>query len=663
MELQMIKGIGKKRVKQLNENNIHTAYNLITTFPKRYIIKKLSRLDEANEKEYAYFEGIIISKPSLFFIRSNLSKLSFRMKTEDQEITVSVFNQKYLIRTLYENTNIVVYGKLNDNKQSMNVQKIYHAKNFSEGYEPVYNLQDLNDKTFLKLVKSTLENFNNLQEYLPLHILKKHNLITLTELVKTVHTPQTSDEYHRAVDRLKYEEIFLHQTRMQYIKYQEKSKHKTKKIFDQRAIDHFISTLAFKLTKAQNTTLITILNDLKSDSTMYRMLQGDTGSGKTLVAALSAYAVILSGYQVAFMAPTEILARQHYKTLKALFLNTEINLAFLSNSMPKEKISTLQSQLSQGKIDLIIGTHKLFSTDTVYHNLGLNITDEQHRFGVNQRKNLKQKGTGVESLYLSATPIPRTLGKTLYGNMDISILNERPESRLPTKTKAIPHQKQAVILNRLQNVLQKGEQVYVVAPTIEPTEQFPYSVDELYKHYLETFPTYNIAKVHGKMDRDVQENILLKFKRGGYDILIATTIIEVGIDVPNATTILIYHAEKFGFSQLHQLRGRVGRGSVEGACILFYTPSEQTMSRMNIMEKTTDGFKLSEYDLEYRGHGDLIGTIQSGYLPFKYIAFPKDNPLLHHANADAKEIIKDLIDNKETVIPLKKKLDKMYSTD
>ncbi len=663
MELKTIKGIGNKRLEHLNHNGIHTIKGLVSTFPKRYNIKYLSHLEDASNETYTYYQGKILEKPTIYFIRNNLSKLSFPMDFEGKTITVSVFNQKFLLRSLFQYSNVVVYGKFNDQFNALQAQKVYLLKNFKEGYEPVYNLASINDKTFLKLVHESLNALNTIQDPLPKNLVNKHHLMQYNDLLNKVHTPKNHSEYEAIMKRLKYQELLIHQVKMQYAKYIEKSAHKTKKAFDSLLIDAFINSLPFSLTDGQMTTIDTLLNDLKSESSMYRLLQGDTGSGKTVVALISAYAVVLSGYQVAFMAPTEILARQHFKTFKDFLKGLDLNVSYLSNSLPLDKIRSTQHQLKQGEIDVVVGTHKLFSKDTTYANLGLSITDEQHRFGVNQRKSLKEKGQGVESLYLSATPIPRTLGKTLYGNMDISIINERPLKREFTKTKAIPHQHQSVILNRLKNVFNKEEQIYVVAPNIETTDTFPNSVNALYKKFTSHFPTKTIKKLHGKMPKETQDNTLMTFKRGGIDILIATTIIEVGIDIPNATTMLIYHSEKFGFSQLHQLRGRVGRGKKQGACILFYTPSDVAKKRMKIMEDTTDGFVLSEYDLKYRGQGDLIGTLQSGYLPFRYVSFPDDHPLLEEVTLDAKEVVSGIIKNDPTYLTMKNIINQNFSSD
>ncbi len=659
MDLTDLKGVGKKRADLLKQNDIYLPEHILTTFPKRYIHHKISRLDQTDFENYFYLVAKITNTPSVFFIRKNLSKLSFNVIIENKSYSVAIFNQHYLKRTLFKNTEVVIYGKISDSSLSISAQKIYHRSNFKEGYIPVYNLEGIADSTYLKLVKNTYEIFKgSLKDTLPSPLRKRYKLFNYEQLIASVHEPINEENHKQVQRRLKYEELLHHQLRMQYLKYLRKQSQKSAKQYSNEQLNDFMRSLNINLTNAQKREIQNILKDLQSPLCMHRLLQGDTGSGKTLVAAVVAYAAILSKTQVAFMAPTEILARQHYTNIAVIFERTDVNVGYLSNNLSKAEIASVLKDLQSGSIDLLVGTHKLFSNDTIYQNLGLVITDEQHRFGVNQRERLKAKGTEADTLYLSATPIPRTLGKTLFGDMDISVLDERPLSRKDTQTKRTVFSNMNKVFDLVVEKLKNGEQVFVVSPNIEENETLKYSVKHLYKRYKQHFPKHSVAMLHGKLDRDRQETVLMKFKAAQTHILIATTIIEVGIDIPKASTIIIYHAEKMGYAQLHQLRGRVGRGDKDGLCILVHKDDPAVHERLSVMEKTTDGFALSEYDLAYRGHGDLIGTIQSGYLPFQHAVIPEDTNILNVAHQDAIDILPKILNEDPSYKSLKSLLEK-----
>ncbi len=655
MKLSELKGVGEKRVEQLNLNGIHTPDHIVSTYPKRYVFRALSTLEDANEDGYFYLQGKIVSNPSVFFIRKNLSKLSFRMVMEGIELSVLVFNQHYLKKTLRNGSYVVVYAKVDHQKRSLTAQKVTHRANFKEGFEPVYNLEGISDKTFLKIVRQTYDILKgHFKETLPLFLRERYRLLDIESLMKEVHEPSGIDAYKQVKRRLKYEELFTQQLTMQYLRHVRKQGQKAMKTFNMETVDAFIRDLPFSLTSHQTAAIDMILKDLQSALAMHRLLQGDTGSGKTIVAAVSAYACIQAGFQVAFMAPTEILARQHYASLKKLFEGKDVEVAYLSNNISPESIQSVINGLSDQSIHLVVGTHKLFSTETAYANLGLVITDEQHRFGVNQRRKLRDKGADVDSLHLSATPIPRTLSKTLYGDMDISSLRERPKHRKATTTRILPFDQASHALDAVKTSLEKGEQVFVVSPNIESNERVENGAKALYRSMKKRYPHHRVALVHGQQHKETQEHTLMRFKAGKIDLLVATTVIEVGIDVPGATLMVVYHAERMGLAQLHQLRGRVGRGDREGMCYLLYVDSEDTAERLGVIETTTDGFKLSEYDLSFRGHGDLIGTIQSGYLPFTHASLPEDQKILEVAHTDAKNHISDLLGGDEAFKRLKK---------
>ena len=636
MQLTDLKGIGQKRAEKLKACHIHTPFALASTFPKRYIHRHITGFKDAKVEETIYLKAKVKSKPKVFFIRRNLSKLTLKSAVDAHEFSVGIFNQHYLRQHLHIDTDVILYGKFSEAKRSFTAQKIFLAKHFVEGYIPIYNMDNIPDPTFYKLTQTALAQVEPPKEYLPRALLEKYKLFNIEQIYTHIHQPKHEKIYHQLMRRLKFEELFLFQLKMRYQKSlrQTSITPTTDQSFD--ILNPFFESPDFTLTNEQLTSLKAIISDLQSAKTMYRLLQGDTGSGKTIVAFLAACYVMLHQKQVAFMAPTEILAKQHAQTFQKHFAHTPFKMVYLSQSLDRETLKDTARQITMHEADFIIGTHKLYSESIAYHDLAFVITDEQHRFGVNQRKQLTKKGAYAHRLHLSATPIPRTLAQSLYGDMDVSTITKKPMQQTTVTTKIHPVSYEASLFQTIEKTVRTKHKVFIVSPVIETSETFEHSLKALYKRYSKRFKTLNVGILHGRMSQTKQDDILHRFKEDQLDILIATTIIEVGIDFPNATLMIIYHAERFGFAQLHQLRGRVGRGTVDSVCVCLYQNSDEAPARLAEFKATTDGFQLSQYDLSYRGHGDLIGTLQSGYIAFRYTDLARDQNILEVAVKEAK---------------------------
>ena len=476
-----------------------------------------------------------------------------------------------------------------------------------------------------------------------LSLLKHYRLVDIRTLVEFIHFPQNPEQIRQVERRVKYEELLKFELKMYYIKYRRREAHQDcEKVFDAEKVHSFIRRLPFELTADQSTVVQAILQDLKSPYMMNRLLQGDVGSGKTVVAGIGVYATILAGYQCAVMAPTEILAQQHFKSFISLFADEPIRIELLTSSNTNKEKKEIYQKLRDGEIDLIIGTHALIVDYVEFKRLGFLVIDEQHRFGVNQRKALREKGLYPDSLFLSATPIPRTLSLTVFGDMDVSQIKTMPKGRLPVKTYVIPSKLESRLLNFVKQTCDRGEQVYVVAPLIEESEKMDLeNALDLFERYRKYFQnTYQVGLLHGRMTNEEKEAIMAQFKANEVQILVSTTVVEVGVDVPNATLMIIIDAHRFGLSQLHQLRGRVGRGQKQSYCILMSDQTtDKAQERLAIMTQTNDGFEIAEEDLRLRGPGDFFGSRQSGLPEFKMADIIADYKILEVARNDAIMII------------------------
>ena len=637
MILTDVKGVGPKSEKVLNKMGIYTPDDLINYYPFRYEIISRSDLNSLKDEDRIVIDGVIESTPTIFFF-GRKDRMNFKLRTSTNLFNVTIFNRGFLKSKLLVGSNISVIGKL-DRRHNLII-----ASDLKFGLlpdkpkiEPVYH-------TVSGITGKQIENFiNNLffqdfkiSDFIPNEYASKYGFISKKKALELIHFPRALKDIDLASKRLKYEEAFKFMFKMNYLKMSSKKNDGLKRIVDKTKVEEFISSLPFKLTIDQEKSVDAIYEDLVSPNRMNRLLQGDVGSGKTIVAIIALYINYLGGYQGALMAPTEILANQHFINIEKLFKKYGINVALLTGNT-KGKTS-LYKKIKDNEIDIIIGTHALISEKLEYSNLGLVITDEQHRFGVNQRSNLKNKGKKPDILYMSATPIPRTYALTLYGDMDVSSIKTVPSGRKEIKTIIKSDKEIKDVLTSMLNEIKKGHQVYVVAPLIEESENSELTnVEELYENLEKALgKVAKIGLLHGKMSAKDKDSIMESFKNNEIQILVSTTVIEVGVDVKNATMMVIFDAFKFGLSALHQLRGRVGRNDLDSYCILV---SSRETERLKILEETNDGFKVSEEDFKLRGSGDIFGIRQSGDMAFKILNIKNDFDILRAAKDDSYEFL------------------------
>ena len=656
MQLKDVKGIGPKSLSLLNKINIYTVEDLVTHYPFRYEILKRCNLNEVEDGGKIIIDGKIESVPILMHFKAGLNKMNFRLVTASGVVGVSIFNRAFLKSQLTVGTGVTVIGKLDNAKNVITASDIKLETLMNKvKIEPVYHCTSgLTNKNMSTYINMALLMFGKeIPDYIPSSYLEKYNFLNKKTSLNIVHNPSTMDKLKEVTIRLKYEELFAFMFKINYLKVQNKKKNNglTRKI-DRSKLDEFINKLSFELTDDQKKAIDEILNDLESPSRMNRLLQGDVGSGKTIVSFIAMLANYFSGYQSALMAPTEILATQHYKNLVNFINDSDIKIELLTGSTSKKDKLRIYSGLKDGSISMVVGTHALIQDDVVYNNLGLVITDEQHRFGVHQRANLQNKGVKPDVLYMSATPIPRTYALTIFGDMDVSTIKMRPKGRQKIDTFVKKNSEIKDVLELMYKELKEGHQVYVIAPLIEDSENSDLATVCNLKDQMKLAfgDKYKIDIVHGKMATGAKDVIMEQFKENKIQILISTTVVEVGVDVSNATTMVIFDADRFGLSTLHQLRGRVGRGSFKSQCILI---SDSDAERLKIMETVDDGFVISEADFKLRGHGDLFGTKQSGDMSFKIANIREDYKILLQAKKDSKEY---LLDKNTDEDYLKKKL-------
>lgn len=653
-ELKDVKGIGPKALSLLNKININSIEDLVTHYPFRYDILERCDLSKTGDGEKITIDGKVESIPILMRFKAGLNKMNFRLVTQSGVVGVSIFNRAFLKSQLSVGTGVTVIGKLDKNKNviTANDIKIGILTNKVK-IEPVYHctsgITNKNMSTYINM--ALLMYGKDINDYIPETYRDKYSFVNKKTALNIIHNPSTAEKLKEVTIRLKYEELFEFMFKINYLKQENKKKNNglVRKI-DRDKLNEFIKKIPFKLTDDQLNAIDEIVNDLEAPNRMNRLLQGDVGSGKTVVAFTGMFANYLCGYQSALMAPTEILATQHYNNLVEFLKDTDVNIALLTGSTPKKEKNEIYENLKNGTINMIIGTHALIQDEVEYNNLGLVITDEQHRFGVHQRANLQNKGVKPDVLFMSATPIPRTYALTIFGDMDVSTIKQRPKGRQKIDTYVKKNSEIKDVLEMMFKELKAGHQVYVIAPLIEESENSDLTnVNDLKDKMTMAFGNhYKIDIVHGKMASGAKDLIMNQFKNNEVQILISTTVVEVGVDVPNATTMAIFDADRFGLSTLHQLRGRVGRGTSKSQCILI---SDSDAERLKIMEREDDGFVISEEDFKLRGHGDLFGTKQSGDMTFKIANIKNDYKILLQAKKDSKEYLLD----KETDNDLLKK--------
>ena len=573
-----------------------------------------------------------------------INKISFRIETVYGKMGVILFNRAFLKNNLRIGTNIVVIGKY-DKKNNVLVASdiLFKSLGTKEEIIPVYHLTSgITSNTLKKFINEALLSYKDqVVDNIPKYLSDKYNFVSKKLALSIVHNPSDKEKLEEVLKRLQYEELFEFMFKINYLKYKRRKENiGIRRDVDIQKLDKVIKSLPFELTEDQLKTTYDIIEDLSSEKQMNRIIQGDVGSGKTIVSFLAIYYNFLSGYQSALMAPTEILAIQHYNNLKELNFAKNLRIELLVGKLKKKEKEDIYKAIEKGEVDVVIGTHAIIQEALKYHNLGLVITDEQHRFGVNQRANLKNKGNYPDVLYMSATPIPRTYALTIYGDMDISSIKKMTKGRKPVETIIKSEEEMKEVLEMMYKELINNHQIYVISPLIEENDNSDLNdVEKIENNMKKAFGSkFNIGVMHGKMKSAEKELIMQEFKQKKIDILVSTTVIEVGVDVENATMIVIFDSDRFGLSTLHQLRGRVGRSSLESKCILI---SNTDKERLNIMTKTTDGFKISEEDFKLRGSGDLFGTKQSGDMSFKLANLKQDYNLLINAKNDTEEFLKN----------------------
>ena len=639
-DLSNIKGLGPKTIETLKNININNIEDLVYYYPYRHEIVRLNDIKEAKDKDNVVIECIVDSVPLTRRFRANMTSLTFRAMSNKKMIAVMIFNRAFLKSQIRPGSIVTVIGKYDALKNTVIASDIKFERLQTGSIIPVYHLTTgLTSKALKKYIDEALTKFDNYIDYVPDYLNERYNLISKKSAVNMIHNPKNEDEVKKALIKLKYEELFQFMFKINYLKEVNKeSKIGYLRNVDPEDVNEFIRSLPFELTADQDTAIEEIYKDMTSSKRMNRMLQGDVGSGKTIVSVIAAYINYLGKYQTALMAPTEVLAYQHYESIKNILAGTNIRVDILSGSMKKKEKDEVVEKLKDGKIDFIIGTHALLSDNVVFKNLGLVITDEQHRFGVNQRASLKNKGLLPDVLYMSATPIPRTFALTIYGDMDISNIKTKPKGRKEIKT-IIKSEKELVqVYDMMKREIDNHHQVYIVSPLIEDSEVIDLTTVNEIKRNIELYfnKTVKSAILHGKLSKTDKDKIMDDFKNGKIDVLISTTVIEVGIDVKNATMMIIYDAERFGLATLHQLRGRVGRNEYDCTCILI---GDESCERLKVLCESNDGFYITEKDYEMRGEGDLFGVKQSGDMSFKIADLKRDFSILSQANIDAENFL------------------------
>ena len=642
--IQYLKGVGEKRAKILNKLDIFTVGDLLRFYPRDYMDwSKITSIAGAPFDTNCCVRAIVNHKPRGAKIRKGMTIYKTVATDGESLMNITIFNNKYAAESLEAGEEYLFYGKVSGNfhRREMSSPLIAPVENGIR-IRPIYHQSaGINSKAIEKLVRQAYEARKDyFVDCIPQSLRDKLCLMEINKAIYELHFPTNEDTVSEARRRLIFEELFIFQLGLMKLKGNRKES--TPVSIEKDFTDDFIKTLPFTLTGAQERAVRESVQQMTSNFTMNRLLQGDVGSGKTAVAAALIYTVAKNGYQSAFMAPTEILAQQHYKTCLKFFENTDIKIALLTGSVTAAKKREIKAQLKSGEIRLIVGTHALIQNDVEFENLGLVITDEQHRFGVKHRGALSGKGDRPHTLVMSATPIPRTLALMLYGDLDVSILDELPPGRQPIETYAIDTAKRHRAFNYVKKHLDEGRQGYIVCPLVEEGETDLAAAQEYSENISRGFFSgYSVGLLHGKMKPKDKEEVMSKFVSGEIKLLVSTTVIEVGVDVPNSVIMVIENAERFGLSQLHQLRGRIGRGQYKSTCILITdAQNEAAQRRMKVMTSTTDGFKIADEDLKMRGPGDFFGSRQHG-LPEMKIAMLTDTAILNEANRFAREIIID----------------------
>ena len=638
MDLQQLKGVGEKTIEHFYQSNIYNLEELVSYYPYKYQILQPDTLEDSDEKVTLTINATVTDSGKVSYIRKNFNSLRFKVESYGKIINVTIFNRAFLKTHLRVGKEITLIGKYNNKTNMFTANDIKLSK--LEGTEiiPVYHLiKGLKNNSLHIIIVEALKEIK-LEDYIPETYQSKYQLLSKQEAIKKIHIPKNTEEIKEAKRTLIYEELFIFMFKIQYLKSLKEKEVGIKKEFPMEEVEKFIASLPFMLTNDQKKGVLESLQDLSFPKKMNRLLLGDVGSGKTIVATVLLYANYLAGFQSAFLAPTEILATQHFLSIRELFKKTEIHIELLIGSMTKKEKQKIVEKVNKGDVDILIGTHAILSEKLVFPLLGLIVTDEQHRFGVSQREFLGVRNEVPDMLFMSATPIPRTYALTIYGDMDTTLIKEKPQGRKDIITKVVKESNLKEVLLKILEEIKQNHQVYVVAPMIEENEDT--NLKDVYllkeKFDLAYHSKIPIGVLHGKLKKNEKESVMQEFKTGRTKILISTTVVEVGVDVKNATVMVIFNAERFGLATLHQLRGRVGRNDLQSYCYLICNEEKE---RLKVLEESNDGFYISEKDFEFRGEGDLFGTRQSGDMTFKIANLKRDYNVLLAAKKDAQEFL------------------------
>ena len=643
MELKEVQGIGPKTLERLNANQIYTVNDLLLTFPKKYTFYNVDN-ENIFSGEMVCFKCKVHSRAVVVKTVKHAKAFVFYILVNNQRYKCIIFAGDYLRYKLYNNVDVICYGKYKPLEKEFSITNIFF-EDFKCKVEIDYGFYDITNSIITKAIKYALDSGYRLEDDLPSKYVNKYRLLEINELIRKVHFPSGVEDYVEIKRRTRYEDFFWYTSELEILRLSRGFEEKQPKIINKDTLNDYINLLPYELTNDQKHSLDAVIGDLEKSKPMNRLLEGDVGSGKTIVSFLACISIIKSGYQAAIMAPTEILAIQHYNNFKKQFEG--FNVELLTSSTKQKDKREILFKLLHGRIDLLIGTHALIQETVIFSNLGLVVIDEQHRFGVNQRKALVEKFKGVDALYMTATPIPRTLGLTAFGDLDLSLIKEKPANRKPIITEIISLDK----INNLGKILNRhlimDEQIYIVVPLINVSESFDFiDINQAYNIFTNMLPEAKIATLHGKMKSKDKDDIMNEFKNHQIDVLISTTVIEVGVDVKNASTMVILNAERYGLSQIHQLRGRVGRGSTQSYCYLVTNKTET--ERLQILEKVNDGFILAEEDFRLRGPGDFLGEEQSGFASLNFDFESKDLNIWKCAVSDSKEYVLMVLGGIET---------------
>lgn len=647
--IRTLKGVGQKAEVLYEKIGITTVDDLIHYIPRTYDeFKNIQPINTINEEGVAAICGTLSTAPN-FLIKGRLKLLTVNISDGTGTINVVWYNMPFLKKQLKFGTKYILRGRIVYNRDRLEMQqpKIYTKEDFYKlinSYQPVYSLtKGLTNNAITKAVKNAFSEIEKITDYLPAEIKKRNELMDYKSALRKIHFPSNKMEMINARKRLVFDEIFLYTLALNYIKKSEKQK-SDNVIKKCEFVDEFISRLSFSLTNAQAKVYDEIVEDMTSGYVMNRLVQGDVGSGKTIVAILALLLVVKNNLQGAFMVPTEVLARQHYNTMNHMLFEYGIKVGLLVGSMTNAQKKEAKEKIKNHEFDIVIGTHALIQEGVEFNRLSLVVTDEQHRFGVKQREKLSKKGDLPHVLAMSATPIPRTLALILYGDMDLSIIDEKPSNRLPIKNCVVDRSFRNNAYKFMQNQIEEGHQIYIICPMVEESENSELENVVMYSESIKTYFSENVKidYLHGKMTAKKKDEIMESFSNGDIDILVSTTVIEVGIDVENATVVMIENSERFGLASLHQLRGRVGRSEYQSYCIFMTgNSSKDSMQRLQVLAKSNDGFYIANEDLKQRGQGDLFGVRQSGDNYFELFDVYEDANIMKMASEAAKEFTSD----------------------